>query len=86
MNCYTLKNNNVYIEGLRMNSNIEDLKELVILKESIDNVLIKVGFNYHVVSMSVIDFDEDYIFNIEGYSCSFEIKDIDEWVLISEIK
>ena len=69
-----------------MNSNIEVLKKLVVSKESIENVLIKVGFNYHVVSMSVIDFDEDYIFNIEGYSCSFEICDIDKWVLISEIK
>lgn len=69
-----------------MNLNIEDLREFVISKESIENVLIKVGFNYHVVSMSVIDFDEDYIFNIEGYSCSFEIQDIDKWMLISEIK
>ena len=69
-----------------MNSNIEGLKGLVILNESIDNVLIKVGFNYHVVSMSVIDFDEDCIFNIEGYSCSFVINEIDEWMMISEIK
>ena len=61
---------------------IAKLKLLIIKHETLENILIKSGNTYDVVSCSVVDFDAEegkYLFYVEGYSCSFDIDDIDQW-------
>lgn len=73
------------IDQLKVLKDLKALKELIIKHETIDNVLIKCGNVYDVVSCSVVDFDavdQKYLFYVEGYSCSFEIEDIDNWRLV----
>lgn len=70
-----------------MSNSIEALKSLIILNESLDDVLIKYGNTYHVVSCYVNDYDVDeqeYTFYIAGYSCSFDIDAIDDWKLVKD--
>lgn len=70
-----------------MNNTIDQLKDLIIKNEVVENVLIKYCSSYHVVTCSVVDYDaidQKYLFYVEGYSCSFEIEDIDNWRLASE--
>lgn len=70
-----------------MNNTIEQLKKLIIEKEIVNNVLIKCGTTYDVVSCSVVDFDAEeqkYLFYVEGYSCSFDVEDIDNWCLVED--
>ena len=50
---------------MKFSNDIEKLKSLILEKEHIENILVCTGNNYHVVSGSVIDFNEDYIFHLE---------------------
>lgn len=70
-----------------MKNTIDQLKALILKHETIDNVLIKSGNVYDVVSCSVVDFDtveQKYLFYVEGYSCSFDIDDVDDWRLVED--
>lgn len=71
-----------------MNNTIDQLKELIIKNEVVENVLIKSGNTYDVVSCSVVDYDaidQKYLFYVEGFSCSFDIDDIDNWCLVEDV-
>lgn len=75
------------LKGEIMNNTIDQLKELIIKNEVVENVLIKSGNTYDVVSCSVVDFDAEeqkYLFYVEGFSCSFDIEDIDNWCLVED--
>lgn len=70
-----------------MNNTIDELKKLIIEKETLNNVLIKCGNIYDVVSCSVVDYDAEeqkYLFYVEGYSCTFDINEIDNWHLVED--
>ena len=70
-----------------MNNTIDQLKALIIKHETIDNVLIKCGNVYDVVSCSVVELDAEeqkYLFYVEGYSCHFEIEGIENWCLVED--
>lgn len=70
-----------------MKNTIDQLKKLIIEKEIVNNVLIKCGNIHDVVSCSVVDFDAEeqkYLFYVEGYSCSFDIEEIDNWRLVED--
>lgn len=72
---------------MKVKNTIDQLKELIIKNEVVENVLIKSGNTYDVVTCSVVDFDAEeqkYLFYIEGYSCSFDIEEIDNWCLIAD--
>lgn len=67
---------------MKFSDNIEKLKKLIIEKEYIENILVCTGNNYHVVSGSVIDFDEDYIFHFEGFSLHLGIDKIKSYIVL----
>lgn len=67
---------------MKVKNTIDQLKELIIKNEFVENVLIKSGEIYQVVTCSVIDYSpvyKKYLFYVEGYSCSFNIDEIDNW-------
>lgn len=67
---------------MELSNDIEKLKNLILEKECIENILVFTGNNYHVVSGSVIDFADEYVFYFEGYSMSLEIDEIKSFILI----
>lgn len=67
---------------MQFSNNIEKLKKLIIEKEHIENILVYTGNNYHIVSGSVIDFDEEYIFHFDGYSFNLEIDEIKSYIVL----
>lgn len=70
-----------------MNNTIVQLKALIIKNGTINNVLIKCGNAYDVVSCSVVDLDaadQKYLFYVEGYSCTFDINEIDNWRFVED--
>ena len=67
---------------MQFSSDIEKLKNTILEKEHIENILVCSGKSYHVVSGSVIDFDEDYIFHFEGFSFNLEINEINSYILL----
>ena len=70
--------------NLNMSNDIDVLKTIIKTRE-LDNVLIKVGSNYHVVYMSSCDLgDGEYVYNIDAYSLSFHIDEIDAWLILGE--
>lgn len=72
---------------MKVKNTIDELKDLIIKNEVVENVLIKSGNTYDVVSCSVVDYDavdEKHLFYVEGYSCSFDIDQIDNWCLASD--
>lgn len=82
-----MKNTIDQLKELKVLKDLKALKDLILKHETINNVLIKCGNTYDVVSCSVVDFDAEeqkYIFYVEGYSCSFEIDEIDNWCLVED--
>lgn len=67
---------------MKFSNAIEKLKSLILEKEHIENILVCTGNSYHVVSGSVIDFNEDYIFHFEGFSFHLEIDEIVSYIVL----
>ena len=70
--------------NLNMSNDIDVLKEILKTRE-LDQVLIKVSSSYHVVYMSSCDLgDGECVYNIDAYSLSFHIDEIDAWLILGE--
>lgn len=68
---------------INFNDDIEALKDAIVQKEIIENILVKTSGGYHVVNGSVVDFwNDDYVFYFEGFGFTLSIDEILGFILI----
>lgn len=67
---------------MRFSNDMEKLKNLILEKEYIENILVCTGNNYHVVSGIVINFDDSYVFHFEGYSFNLDFDEIESYIIL----
>ena len=68
---------------INFNSDINLLKDAILKREIIENILVKTSGGYHVVTGSIAYFyDYEYAFYFEGYSFNLDIDEILGFILI----
>lgn len=68
---------------ITFNQNIESLKDAIMEREVIENILVKTSGGYHVVTGSIVYFyDYEYAFYFDGFSFSLSIDEVIGFVFI----